>query len=111
QTVAPQPPDCHGHSWRGYLKPAGKGGGDDGFPFAFGFRDGLQVIFLGNGNTHSLVIVICAGEENAQPRAKVSDIRSNFCWNSAGSPLAGRSITPAIAPKGTFRATPSSCTG
>ncbi len=60
QAVALQAADGHGHRGRRNLEPAGQRGGDNHFAFAFGLRNGLQVILFGNGDAHSLVIVICA---------------------------------------------------
>jgi len=59
QAVTLQAADGHGHRGRRNLEPAGQRGGDNHFAFAFGLRDGLQVILFRNRDAHSLVIVIC----------------------------------------------------
>jgi hypothetical protein len=40
----------HGDGGRGDFQPVGEAGGDDGFSFAFGFEDGFEVVFLGDGD-------------------------------------------------------------
>ena len=50
QTVSLQAAQCHGHRRRRNGEPVRQGRRNDGLALAFGFENGLEVVFLGDGN-------------------------------------------------------------
>ena len=50
QAIFFQAADRHGDGGGGDFQPVGETGGDDGLTFALGFKDGLEIVFFGDGD-------------------------------------------------------------
>lgn len=59
--VAFEAAEGHGDGRSADLEPAGESGGNDEFAFAFGFGDGFEVVFLGDGDFQGNLFIVTLG--------------------------------------------------